>query len=167
MESAVMEIELGRKRERHYGEWLVKVPRGAAPLLEAHGWVLVHDTGSALRGYVGMRPPSPGRYPDHTVYATVEVPSLAEMDALARERHAEGRYWQGLMGVWTASYDPAGASWSNGKHSLATFRVGGYRWGYSRSWTDDGEELGATLDTGNIVSRVEGWCDEAQPALFS
>jgi hypothetical protein len=167
MESALIEIELGRKREKWYGEWLVKVPRTAAHILEAYGWVLVHDTHSAMRTYVGMRPPIGHTRTDEVVRVSVEVPSQAELDALASERHAAGHYWQGRIGLWDASYHPAGAFVSGGERSHASFRAG-YNWGwhYNKTWTGEGEELAGDLNTTGVISRVQGWCETEQSALF-
>lgn len=104
--------------------------RAAGELLAAQGWEVL-KLGASWSEPSYLRPPAGHR--GYEIAVTAEIPTRAEIEALAVEAHARGVRADYMMGVWPAYYAPA-----EGQES-ARFVVGDLAlWGARLVWKTAG-----------------------------
>ena len=104
--------------------------RAAGELLAAQGWEVL-KLGASWSEPSYLRPPAGHR--GYEIAVTAEIPTRAEIEALAVEARARGIQADYQMGIWPAYYSPAEGQ------ELARFVVGDLNlWGARLVWeTDD------------------------------
>lgn len=118
-------------RSRTWGRGAYRAAgRAAGELLAAQGWEVLR-LGASWSEPSYLRPPAGHR--GYEIAVMAEIPTRAEIEALAVEAHARGDRADYQMGIWPAYYAPAQGQ------ELARFFVGDLNlWGARLVWkTDD------------------------------
>ena len=80
---------------------LFQVGKDLQPFLEARGW----KSKKVGKQYATVIPPADSKSP---FVFDIEIPTRAQVEGVAKERHTEGQEWIGKFGEWVAYYFPPG-----------------------------------------------------------